>query len=272
MSIIKRLFVKATWCWLWVCLIIACTPESLTPTAPATISALVTASLTPAPPPQFTPTSESTSPAPATATIASAPDLVVETIIPTANPAPASRTPIPATPEPTGTPTLVPLIPPPVGLIYATKDGLWRIKEDDSTVFLLAQRYGRFSQDGSQFLFDEGNDIWLANFNDGTVRNITNTPDRNECCARWWLGQPDKIAFGSWPFDYIPFQNAFGIKDLGFLTVINWDGTDYEVLDETTTIYNWLAHLHLIRSSFITRQSIPWMVEARTWIFIRLIS
>jgi hypothetical protein len=75
-------------------------------------------------------------------------------------------------------------------------------------------------------MFTQDDDIWIQNIATGEERNLTGESGRTNCCALWWAEQPDTIIFGSWPIgeDIGPTS--------GFLTSVNIDGSDYQVLDQ----------------------------------------
>lgn len=92
---------------------------------------------------------------------------------------------------------------------------------------LIDQPYGEYSPDFNQYLYIADDDIWLANLSSGERYNVTQTPDRVECCAQWWPMHPNKIIFNSWPVDSLWGHDY----SLGMLTTIFLDGSGYELLD-----------------------------------------
>jgi Tol biopolymer transport system component len=83
------------------------------------------------------------------------------------------------------------------------------------------------SPNGTQILYDEAEDIWLADVATGERRNLTQTPDRFECCAQWWPGQSEMILFNSSPD---PGDTG---PNYGFSTVAQLNGSGYDVLDDS---------------------------------------
>jgi len=112
------------------------------------------------------------------------------------------------------------------GLIYQTADGLWRLDAEGRSVPLLefpddsGYVWPAVSPDGTQVLYTEANDLWLADVPTGERRNLTRTPDRVECCAQWWPGEPDLILSSSWT------QEESGGPNFGFPTVIRLGGEE----------------------------------------------
>lgn len=112
------------------------------------------------------------------------------------------------------------------GLIFGTNTGLWRVEEDGAPAPILNRPDVVLSPDGAQALYTSpDSDLWLIDLTTGEERNLTNTPDRIECCPQWWPARPDTLVFGSWPGD------AELGPSTGFLTTVRVDGSDYRVLD-----------------------------------------
>ncbi len=125
----------------------------------------------------------------------------------------------------------------PFGLVYQNVDGLWHVNADGQPAqifeYLDTNQYIAWpavSSDGARVLYTEENDIWLADIATGERRNLTQTPDRVECCAQWWPGQSDAILFNSWTEESVGPNN-------GFPTVVHLDGNGYKVLDENQGAY-----------------------------------
>ncbi|MCP4537881.1 MAG: hypothetical protein GY832_12120 [Chloroflexi bacterium] len=123
------------------------------------------------------------------------------------------------------------------GLVYQNSDGLWHVNADGQSAQIFEYpdtnqyiAWPAISPDGAQVLYTEENDIWLADVATGERRNLTQTPDRVECCAQWWPGQSDAILFNSWTEDNEGPNN-------GFPTMVQLDGSGYKVLDETQSAY-----------------------------------
>jgi hypothetical protein len=116
------------------------------------------------------------------------------------------------------------------GLIYWTVDELWRVNADGKAVGILENPgHGRIavSPDGNQVLFEQEDDIWLADISTGERRNLTQTPDRDECCAQWWPGQPEAILFNFTPRNE---GMAYSVS-----TMARLDSSGYQVLDDSQT-------------------------------------
>ena len=139
-----------------------------------------------------------------------------------------------ATPGPTSTPEGP--SDPYAGLAYGTQEGIFVFNRDGKPKLLMenpnptAALDAALSPDGSQVIYagpGDIKDLWLADLNTGTKRNLTNTPDRAEFSPHWWPARPDVTVFESRPaedeYDYS-----------GHPTVINLDGSGYRVLDAFT--------------------------------------
>jgi Tol biopolymer transport system component len=118
----------------------------------------------------------------------------------------------------------------PFGLIYQAADALWHVNVDGEAVKILEHPGDGYagpaiSPDGTQVVYAEADDIWLAEIATGERRNLTQTPERRECCAQWWSNRADWIVFSSWPAEVSG-------PNMGFVTVIRADGTGYQVLDD----------------------------------------
>ncbi|MCB9136355.1 MAG: PD40 domain-containing protein [Anaerolineales bacterium] len=114
------------------------------------------------------------------------------------------------------------------GLYFASLSTatLWRVNADGTATPILAHggMDSLVSPDGTQALFFQNDDVWLANLTTGTWRNLTNTPDRVEYPAFW-----------------VPGTNLIGVsshnptEDTGLpawqLTLVGLDGS-YEVVDD----------------------------------------
>jgi len=119
------------------------------------------------------------------------------------------------------------------GLVFDTSEGLFLvarngeperlIEHPDTTLTIDAA----ISADGSQVVYAAAGDVkdlWLADLTSGERRNLTNTPDRSEFAPQLWPARPDVIVFESKSSD----EPLFGY---GHPSIVNWDGSDYRVLD-----------------------------------------
>jgi len=94
----------------------------------------------------------------------------------------------------------------PFGLIYCSDGALWHVNADDERIKVLEPLDDVpwtgpgpvVSPDGAQVLYEASDEIWLADVATGARRNLTQTPDRSECCPQWGTGQTDVILFSSW--------------------------------------------------------------------------
>jgi len=59
------------------------------------------------------------------------------------------------------------------------------VNADGQPVQIFDRADALISPDGTQTLYREMDDLWLADLVTGEQRNLTQTPDRAECCAQW---------------------------------------------------------------------------------------
>jgi WD40 repeat protein len=128
------------------------------------------------------------------------------------------------------------LPPPPAhpasGLIFTNADGTWWIDGQGEIRLLIDEDLARPSPDGKWIAYVEEDpitymgDIWLMEVSTGNRENITNTPDRDEVSPIWVPGRPDIILFGS--------DTEIGMANSAYPTVVNVDGTGYQILDPET--------------------------------------
>jgi hypothetical protein len=116
----------------------------------------------------------------------------------------------------------------PPGLVYTTQQGLWLVKADERPVLLYNDPQAVLSPHGTRLLTYDADqrDLWLLDLAEGTIRRLTDTPDRSECCFRWWPERPDLVLFQSTSGDAEAGPGA-----AGYLTTIGTDGQGYHVLD-----------------------------------------
>lgn len=111
------------------------------------------------------------------------------------------------------------------GLIYRWVLGQFRVDADGQGYMLAGmQSMPSYSPDGKQAVFAKDDDIWLVNFEDHSVRNLTNTPDRIEREPQWWPANPNAVVFGS-----ASLAQGYEIMS-GHLSVVAMDGNGYQVL------------------------------------------
>ncbi len=148
------------------------------------------------------------------------------------------------TPLPTETPEPAPS-PGPRGELAVLKEALWLIGLEGGESRRLGDWFPTFyhlyfhwSPDGKEIVYGEQADLWILDVETGETLNLTNTPDRWELMPAW---SPDgkKIAFTSRPMDPEEYGQTeytmFGLFG-GQLTIVNADGSDYQVVDEEGTI------------------------------------
>ena len=115
------------------------------------------------------------------------------------------------------------------GLVYNDQQGMWLIDNSGNAEFLINKKNGMLSPDGSQIAYwfwEEGagaNDIWLADLLTGEYHNLTNSPDIIDREPQWWPAREGILIFGT---------NDEVLPSYGRLTMLDVDGTDYQVLDE----------------------------------------
>lgn len=140
-----------------------------------------------------------------------------------------------ATLEPSPAPTAPPTIDPAVftggaGLSLSTSDGLWQVGVDGGLHLMVDAGSARLSPDSRRVAYlqpdptTQADDVWLLDLSTGETSNLTQTPDRYETVPSWWPGRPDVIVFGS--------DTAFGMENSDYPTVVNTDGSGYQVLDQ----------------------------------------
>lgn len=111
------------------------------------------------------------------------------------------------------------------GLVYQTPEGLWQITSNGEPRLITDLPNAVLSPNGSAVLFIDQDDLWLADLSSGARRNLTQTPDRRECCAQWWPNQPETVVLMSQPADNES-------PSAGQVTLVNLDGSGYQVLME----------------------------------------
>lgn len=87
----------------------------------------------------------------------------------------------------------------PFGLIYYSDGALWHVNADDERVKVLEPLDDVpwmgpgpvVSPDGAQVLYEASDEIWLGDIAAGVRRNLTQTPDRSECCPQWGPAHTD---------------------------------------------------------------------------------
>ena len=176
------------------------------------------------------------------ATVQAGETAATETAIPVTEPTTANEQ-TPPTSEPTA--TLVELAPPSEtaglsGLIYRLGDQLFQVGADQQPIALapgldpqvlpdLFTPRAAVSADGKQMLsWWDWSDLWLVDLTSGETRNLTNTPESEECCAQFWPGRPDTIIFLT--------RLANGDEMSFKMAAINLDGSNYRLLDDSATL------------------------------------
>jgi hypothetical protein len=134
-----------------------------------------------------------------------------------------------ATPTPLPPPTPAPQVLD--GLIYANSDlaQIFRIASGGQAVNVLQGISARFSPDGILALIESSGDILLAEPMDNPGINITNTEDRLEFSPQWLTLNSMRVVFNSMEVNEAQ-EKDWDHNILGYLTMMNMDGTEYTVL------------------------------------------
>jgi len=103
---------------------------------------------------------------------------------------------------------------------------LVQVAQDGSLIQLYDRTVDILSADGTFALTSGNGDYWMYDLTRKSLVKLTDTSTRNECCAVWWTGHPDKILMLS-----SSVNAPSGVASRGYLTVIRMDGTGYMVLD-----------------------------------------
>jgi Tol biopolymer transport system component len=103
---------------------------------------------------------------------------------------------------------------------------LVQVAEDGSLIQWYDRPVDILSADGNYTLTSGNGDYWMYDLTTKKLVKLTDTATRNECCAVWWAGHPDKILMLS-----SSVNAASGVATRGYLTVIRMDGSGYMVLD-----------------------------------------
>jgi hypothetical protein len=155
-----------------------------------------------------------------------------------AQPTATPQTSIELTVTPTEPKEIVPSSPY-AGLIYRLGDQLYQVEPDGETLTIAdgldpQLMPGQFtpraaiSPDGKQMIsWWDWSDLWLINLDSGDARNITNTPDQQECCAQFWPSRPDTIIFLTRLADTDALSYTMAAVDL--------DGSKYQLLDASAS-------------------------------------
>jgi Tol biopolymer transport system component len=117
--------------------------------------------------------------------------------------------------------------------VYAQEGFLWKIGADgEAAPFFDHHHYHpndvALSSDGLYAVFPGEGGFWIADIQSGERRQLTDNPDRFHYRPQWWAGNPGAILLLSKPqTDMAPPQPT----GPGNLTLINADGSGYQVLD-----------------------------------------
>jgi hypothetical protein len=152
---------------------------------------------------------------------------------------PAAATATPGVQAPThtpivtqATPTSVAATEPPAGLIYRVSSGFWVASAEGQGERIFERTDAVISPDGTQALYWEANDVWLADLAKGEQLNLTQTTDLSEAHYQWWPGRPDLVVFTSLRLE----GQEKPPRSEGHLAVVGVDASGYRVLDDRTLI------------------------------------
>ena len=152
---------------------------------------------------------------------------------------PAAATATPGAQAPTQTPTVAQATPtsiaatePPAGLIYRIPSGFWVASAEGQGERVFERTDAVISPDGTQALYWEANEVWLADPAKGEQLNLTQTKDLSEAHYQWWRGRPDLVVFTSLRLE----GQEKPPRSEGYLAVVGVDGSGYRILDDRTLI------------------------------------
>lgn len=117
------------------------------------------------------------------------------------------------------------------GLVYAQEDFLWKISTDGEAAPFFENRHHNavvLSSDGLYAIIPGEGGFWIADIQSGERHQLTDNPDRFHFSPQWWTGIPGAILLLSKPrIPDTPMQPT----GPGNLTLVNADGSGYQVLD-----------------------------------------
>lgn len=118
------------------------------------------------------------------------------------------------------------------GLVYSDlpAEETWRIDANGFPQFVYPEREARLSPDGGKVLLDRDDDIWLVDLISGEQTNLTADTNRLEGGGQWWPANPEVIVFKS-------VDGEWGGMGSGQVSIINQDGSEYQVLDENSSFW-----------------------------------
>lgn len=125
------------------------------------------------------------------------------------------------------------------GLVLSSYSETFYVDIDGQVVTLVDQPHAQLSETHDQVIFareDPSNyksDIWLLDLESGEEHNLTQTPDRDDVLPQWWPAHPELVFFES--------GEETGMMNSQLPTIVNLDGSDYKVLDESQGGPNALA-------------------------------
>ncbi|MGB2963013.1 MAG: hypothetical protein WBB69_03415 [Anaerolineales bacterium] len=125
------------------------------------------------------------------------------------------------------------------GLVLGSMSETFYVDLTGQVVLLVDQTLAQLNADHDLVLFaredpaNYKNDIWILDLESGEEQNLTQTPDRDEIFPQWWPAHPEMAFFVS--------GEETGMMNSEQPTIVNLDGSGYQVLDENQGGPNTLA-------------------------------
>ena len=116
------------------------------------------------------------------------------------------------------------------GLVLSSLNETFYVDVNGEVVPLIDQPHAVLNPSHTQVLFareDPTNyksDIWLLDLESGQEVNLTQTPDRDDIFPQWWPAHPEIAFFDS--------DDETGMINGQLPTIVNLDGSGYQILDE----------------------------------------
>jgi hypothetical protein len=115
--------------------------------------------------------------------------------------------------------------------------GLWLVDASGRSRRVSSDPRTTLSPDGRQLItyHDASAEYQLRDRVTGDYSHLAVTPGRLECCYRWWPGRPGVLLFTSIPVDGQSASIGPDGSPVGAVSVVNENGTGYEILDAPIT-------------------------------------
>ncbi len=124
------------------------------------------------------------------------------------------------------TPGSEPLPPSMISGVYFGNGNVNFVKPSGEVEMIYDRPIDILSPDNNFALTNIDGKYWMVKLADGSIVKLTMNPDRDECCAQWWIGHEDRIILISSPRD-----GSVPVALNGYLSVIKTNGTGFRVLD-----------------------------------------